>query len=56
MSPQKKSNDTYQATVICLNCDFRGQVDIKKGTQIGESACPRCGNKTMRLALSGEAS
>jgi len=49
------SDDTYQATVICLNCDFRGKIDIKKGTQIKENTCPRCGNRTMRLALPGEA-
>jgi hypothetical protein len=56
MQTDKKNDDTYQVAIICINCDFRGKTDIKKGTQIKENACPRCGNKTMRLALPGEVS
>jgi len=56
MSPQKKSDDTYKVPVICMNCDFRDRIDVPKGTHIEENACPRCGNKTLRLALPGEVS
>jgi predicted RNA-binding Zn-ribbon protein involved in translation (DUF1610 family) len=56
MSPEKKSDNTYEVPVICLNCDLRAKIDLPKGTQIKENPCPRCGNKALRLALPGEVS
>jgi len=49
------TDKTYQIAVICENCDFKGEIDISKGTQIKEAICPKCGNKTLRKALPGEA-
>lgn len=49
------SDKTYQVSVICYNCDFKGQIAIPKGTEIKETLCPKCGNRTLRKALPGEA-
>ena len=51
---RKTSDETYQMPVICYNCDFKGEIDIPKGTQAQETLCPKCGNKTLRKALPGE--
>jgi hypothetical protein len=57
MSAKRKSNkrNSYEVDVICYNCDFKGEVDVNKGIQIKEAVCPKCGNKTLRQALPGEA-
>ena len=49
------SDKSYQTPVICENCDFKGKIEIPKGTEIREALCPKCGNKTLRKALPGEA-
>jgi len=51
---RKTSDETYRMPVICYNCDFKGEIDIPKGTQVKETLCPKCGNKTLRKALPGE--
>jgi len=48
------SDETYQESVVCGNCDFKGKVVILKGKLVGEATCPKCGNNTLREALSGE--
>ena len=48
------ADKTYRVGVVCVNCDFRGEIDIPKGTQIKEAPCPECGNKTLRKSLAGE--
>jgi hypothetical protein len=48
------SEESYEITVICENCDFRGNADIGKGTLVKNAPCPKCGNKTLRKALPGE--
>ncbi len=50
------SDETYQEAVVCGNCDFKGKVTIPKGKLVREAPCPKCGNKTLRVALSGEVS
>jgi predicted nucleic-acid-binding Zn-ribbon protein len=50
------SEETYQTVVVCENCDFRGKTSIPKGKLVKDAACPKCGNKTLREALPGEAS
>ena len=50
------SDETYQITVVCENCDFKGKTSIPKGKLVKDAACPKCGNKTLREALPGEAS
>lgn len=50
------SDETYQITVVCQNCDFKGKTNIPKGTLVKDARCPKCGNKTLREALSGEVS
>lgn len=48
------SEETYEIAVVCENCDFKGKANIPKGKLVKEAACPKCGNKTLREALSGE--
>jgi hypothetical protein len=48
------SQGTYEIAVVCGNCDFKGKTSIPKGKLVKEAACPKCGNKTLREALSGE--
>jgi NMD protein affecting ribosome stability and mRNA decay len=48
------SDETYQIDVVCENCDFKGKTVIAKGKLVKDAACPKCGNKTLREALSGE--
>jgi hypothetical protein len=48
------SDDTYEIAVVCENCDFKGKTKISKGKMVKDTACPKCGNKTLRKALSGE--
>jgi len=48
------SDKTYQMSVVCGNCDFKGKTSIPKGKLVKNAACPKCGNKTLREALSGE--
>ena len=56
MSKGRKTNaETYRMPAICYNCDFKGEIDIRKGIEISETFCPKCGNKTLRKALPGEA-
>lgn len=50
------SDETYAEVVVCGNCDFKGSVAIPKGKLVKEATCPKCGNKTLRTALSGEVS
>ena len=50
------SEETYQMAVVCENCDFKGKTSIPKGKLVKNAACPKCGNKTLREALPGEAS
>jgi NMD protein affecting ribosome stability and mRNA decay len=50
------SDDTYQVAVVCQNCDFKGKTNIPKGKLVKNARCPKCGNKTLREALSGEVS
>jgi hypothetical protein len=47
-------DETYREVVICGNCDFKGAINIPKGKLVREALCPKCGNKTLRQALSGE--
>ncbi len=56
MSKGRKTRaETYRMPVICYDCDFKGEMDIPKGIGVGETLCPKCGNKTLRKALPGEA-
>jgi len=48
------SDETYQTSVVCENCDFKGKTSIPKGKLVKDAACPKCGNKTLREALPGE--
>jgi hypothetical protein len=48
------SEETYQIAVVCENCDFKGKASIPKGKLVKDAVCPKCGNKTLREALSGE--
>jgi hypothetical protein len=48
-------DETYQIGVVCENCDFRGETSIPKGTLVKDAPCPKCGNKTLRKSLPGEA-
>jgi len=48
------SDETYQTSVVCENCDFKGKTSIPKGKLVKDTACPKCGNKTLREALAGE--
>jgi len=48
------SDETYQTDVVCENCDFKGKTIIPKGKLVKDTACPKCGNKTLREALPGE--
>jgi len=34
--------DTYTLTVACGNCDFTGNIQIQKGSQVTETLCPKC--------------
>ena len=38
-----EESNTYKQKVFCKNCDFRKEIDIKKGTAIGDAECPNCG-------------
>jgi len=37
----------YKINACCVNCDFRGDVEIKKGTKIEDEKCPNCGCQTI---------
>jgi len=44
---------TYKQNVLCVNCDWKGSVDIPKGQVAEEIICPTCGNGTLRKDRSG---
>ena len=35
-------DNTYQLEVICKNCGFQGNVNIKMGNRIEQRTCPDC--------------
>ena len=41
-------SDTYNQEVYCTNCDFGGPIDIPKGQVVENTACPNCGNMTLK--------
>lgn len=42
---------TYSIEVACNNCNFRGKVQIPKGTPVAGSLCPNCGCQTVVKSL-----
>jgi len=42
MEQRKTHYDTYTLTVSCCNCDFTGNIQIQKGSQVAETLCPKC--------------
>jgi predicted nucleic-acid-binding Zn-ribbon protein len=55
MADEKITDETYKIGVVCSNCEYHGLAHILKGTLVSQTQCPRCGNKTLRPALPGEA-
>ena len=55
MTEKTTNCDSYQIGVVCSNCEYHGPVAIPRGTLVSQTPCPRCGNKTLRPALPGEA-
>ena len=39
--------DKYEINVQCNNCDFKGNIEVKKGTKIEDEKCPNCGCQTI---------
>ncbi len=35
--------DTYNLKAFCSNCEFRGNVEIPRGTPFEKHPCPTCG-------------
>jgi predicted RNA-binding Zn-ribbon protein involved in translation (DUF1610 family) len=42
------NGETYKLDVLCLNCDFFGELDIPKGQKTDFLICPKCGNNTLQ--------
>lgn len=55
MTEEKISEINYKIGVVCSNCEYHGPALIAKGKLVSQTNCPRCGNKTLRPALPGEA-
>jgi len=47
------SDETYKIEVRCKNCDFDGEVEIKKGFAVKDRECPRCELLTLVKKLRG---
>lgn len=47
----KSDTDKYKTPVWCLNCGFRGRVEITKGHLIGQRVCPYCGCCKLKLYI-----
>lgn len=47
--------ETYSGEFICLNCNWRGEIDIPKGKTKNEFAkekpCPNCGTIKLEVPL-----
>ena len=55
MTKEKIPDSVYKIGVVCSNCEYHGPATVNKGTLVSQTSCPRCGNKTLRPALPGEA-
>lgn len=47
-----KSKNYYPISVVCSNCLFNDTASVKKGIQVGQVPCPKCGcHYTLRSFL-----
>jgi hypothetical protein len=44
-----QKDDYYTVNISCLNCDFKGLVEIRKGHLVKNEACPKCECRLGRL-------
>ena len=42
MEENKEENKTYKVKVICGNCDFNDEIEIKKQLPVERHRCPNC--------------
>lgn len=42
------NEEKYKAMVICSNCGFDKEIEISKGTKIGDMNCPNCGCQDLK--------
>ncbi|MBI2038914.1 MAG: hypothetical protein HYT22_01360 [Candidatus Niyogibacteria bacterium] len=35
--------ETYKLKVFCVNCNFKGEIEIPKGVAYKSQECPNCG-------------
>lgn len=44
-----QSKDTYTVEAHCLNCDFSGKIEIRKGMKVIETECTTCGVADLQI-------
>lgn len=47
-------DNKYEAYVFCNNCVAHKKIEIPKGSLINQTACPKCGNLTLKIDPNGE--
>ena len=50
----ENNNTTYKTYIFCSNCRFRKEIEIPKGSLIGDISCLNCGNLTLEVDPNGE--
>jgi hypothetical protein len=38
----QRNSDKYVVNVFCLNCHFRGEIEVLMGTKVQHMLCPEC--------------
>lgn len=43
--------ETYQVSAECINCDFKGKINILKGRKLRTQKCPECGCESLSKSI-----
>ena len=48
------SDSKYEVYIFCNNCLIHKKIEIPKGSMIGQTVCPNCGNLTLKIDPNGK--